>query len=160
MKTSQYWIDYLKLERHVEGGYFRQVLKSDSHHGDRALYTSIYFLLEHGNPSHLHQLTADEVWYYHAGHSLTVHTISESGEYEEIKLGKNLENGEVLQALVPKGTIFGSSVENRGEYALVSCMVAPGFEFDDFKLFTQDELMEKFPQHEDIIRKYALKENE
>lgn len=160
MKTSQYWIDHLKLERHVEGGYFRQVLKSDSHHGDRALYTSIYFLLEHGNPSHLHQLTADEVWYYHAGHSLTVHTISESGEYKAIKLGTDLENGEVLQALVPKGTIFGSSVENVGEYALVSCMVAPGFEFDDFKLFTQDELMEKFPQHEAVIRKYALKEIE
>src|SRR5699024_3908517 len=109
------------------------------------------------NPSHLHQLTADEVWYYHAGHSLTIHTISKSGEYEAIKLGTDVENGEVLQALVPKGTIFGSSVENEGEYALVSCMVAPGFEFDDFKLFTQDELIERFPQHEDIIRRYALK---
>ena len=158
MKSSQYWVEHLKLERHVEGGYYRQVLKSKDRHDNRALYTSIYFLLEHGNPSHLHQLTADEVWYYHAGHSLTIHTISKSGEYEAIKLGTDVENGEVLQALVPKGTIFGSSVENEGEYALVSCMVAPGFEFDDFKLFTQDELIERFPQHDDIIRRYALKE--
>src|SRR5699024_4856405 len=158
MKSSQYWVEHLKLERHVEGGYYRQVLKSKDSHDNRELYTSIYFILEHGNPSHLQQLTANEVWYYHAGHSLTIHTISKSGEYEAMKLETDVENGEVLQALVPKGTIFGSSVENEGEYALVSCMVAPGFEFDDFKLFTQDELIERFPQHEDIIRRYALKE--
>src|SRR5699024_6676317 len=120
--------------------------------------TSIYFLLEHGNPSHLHQLTADEVWYYHSGHSLTIHIISKSGEYEAIKLGADVENGEVLQALVPKETIFGSSVENEGEYALVSCMVAPGCVFDEFKLVTQEERMMQFTQHAESIKKYALRE--
>lgn len=157
MKTSQYWIEHLNLERHAEGGYYRQVLKSKEQYENRALYTSIYFLLEHGNPSHFHQLTADEVWYYHAGYTLTIHMITESGTYKTIKLGSNLEAGEVLQAVVPKDTIFGSSVENTDEYALVSCMVAPGFEYEDFKLFTQDELIARFPEHASVIRKYALK---
>ena len=155
MKTAKQWIDELEMISHVEGGYFKEQLKSDQtiqhNHHDRALYTSILFLLEHDNPSNFHRLTADEIWYYHDGSPLTVHLIDETGDYQQIKLGKDIQNGEVLQAVVPRGVIFGSSVDEG--YALVSCMVAPGFEFEDFKLFKRQELLDLYPKHQAIIEK-------
>ncbi len=56
------------------------------------------------------------------------------------------------QVLVPRGSIFGSAMNNEG-FSLVGCMVSPGFEFEDFKLFTRKELLDKYPQHESIIKK-------
>ena len=99
-------------------------------------------------------MTADEIWYYHDGEPLTVHCIFEDGHYEQIKIGKDISNGERLHYTVPKGTIFGSTVDK--DYALVSCAVIPGFDFTDFKLFTKKELLEKFPEHEMIIDKLTL----
>jgi len=100
-------------------------------------------------------LKSDEIWYFHGGSPLTIHVIHENGEYEEIKLGMNLEKDEVPQALVPKNSIFGSSVYDKDTFSLVGCMVSPGFEFQDFELFTQDDLLRQYPQHEEIILKLA-----
>jgi predicted cupin superfamily sugar epimerase len=55
--------------------------------------------------------------------------------------------------LVPANTIFGSSVDHPDSYALVSCVVAPGFDFRDFELFTADQLLPLYPKAEEIIRK-------
>lgn len=115
------------------------------------MYTSIYFLLTSGEKSHFHQLQSDELWYYHDGAALTVHMISESGHYSAVKLGLNIEEGERPQLLVPAGTIFGSSMSSDEEYSLVGCMVSPGFDFNDFYLFTEQELTERYPQHRDIV---------
>ena len=79
-------------------------------------------------------------------------SISEQGELTEAQLGMDLAKGERPQVLVPKGTIFGSAMNNPG-YSLVGCMVAPGFTFDDFKLFGRDELLECFPQHQALINR-------
>lgn len=58
-----------------------------------------------------------------------------------------------MQYLVPKGTIFGSTVETPGGYSLVSCMCSPGFEYDDFELFEQEDLLTQYPEHENIIKR-------
>lgn len=79
------------------------------------------------------------------------------GTYEAKKLGLNVEAGEVPQIAVPKHAIFGSSVEESDSFSLVGCMVAPGFDFEDFELFTQEELLADYPQHEEVIRKMAYK---
>lgn len=154
MQTVEYWIEQLQLEGHQEGGYFKQILKSHSTHDGRALYTSIYFLLTSSNPSHFHRLTADEVWYFHEGAPLTVHMIYPDGRYETIELGKDIVAGQQLQAIVPKNVIFGSTVEEK--YALVSCMVSPGFEYEDFELFKQDELLTAYPEHREIIERLTI----
>ncbi|WP_223282549.1 cupin domain-containing protein [Neobacillus kokaensis] len=170
MKISEleYWTTKLGLTPHPEGGYYKRTFESGekvsskelsvNYAGQRKLYTSIYFLLTSKDISHFHRLKSDELWYYHGGCSLTVHVIHENGEYEEIELGMDLEKGEVPQALVPKNSIFGSSVKEEGTCSLVGCMVSPGFDFQDFELFTQDELLEKYPQHREIILKMAYKE--
>jgi len=168
LSELQSWISKLGLIPHPEGGYYKETFQSEERtsdkelqvtfEGQRKLYTSIYFLLTSNDISHFHRLKSDELWYYHGGSPLTIHIIHENGEYEEIKLGLNLEKGEVPQALVPKHSIFGSSVMGEDVCSLVGCMVSPGFEFQDFELFTQDELLLKYPQHRDIILKLAYKE--
>ncbi|MCC3358789.1 cupin domain-containing protein [Bacillus sp. REN16] len=160
-KDAQFYITHLGLEPHPEGGYYNQIFASDimvntEQDKQRKLYTSIYFLLGSKDISHLHRIQSDELWYYHGGSSLTVHIIDELGEYKELKLGLNLESGEVPQVIVPKNSIFGSSVKEENTFSLVGCMVAPGFEFEDFELFTQEELLKDYPQHEGVIRKLAL----
>lgn len=163
--NAEYYISKLGLEPHPEGGFYKRTFESGektsdqelsvSFEGTRLLYTSIYFLLDSNNISHFHRLKSDELWYYHAGSPLTVHVIDENGEYKEFKLGINLDEGEVPQVLVPKNSIFGSSVTDQDAFSLVGCMVSPGFEFRDFELFTQDELLAKYPQHKDAIMKLA-----
>ncbi|MDV5977186.1 UNVERIFIED_CONTAM: cupin domain-containing protein [Streptococcus canis] len=155
MITKEDWIRKLELAPHVEGGYFRQTEKAQETMGlngkERALYTSIYFLLEEANPSHFHRLTADEIWYFHAGAPLTVHMITPDGNYRRVSLGLDLAKGQQLHYCVPKGTIFGSTVDNG--YALVSCLVAPGFEFEDFELFARADLLALYPEHKTIIER-------
>ena len=162
------WVTKLGLTPHPEGGYYKNTYVSTEHisdnelsvtfEGQRKLYTSIYFLLTSDDVSHFHRLKSDELWYFHGGSSLTVHVIHENGEYQELKLGMNLDEGEVPQVLVKKNSIFGSSVKEKDTCSLVGCMVSPGFEFRDFELFTQAELLQKYPQHKDIIMKLAYKE--
>lgn len=156
-RNAAYWTKQLKLETHPEGGSFASSFAAGSTietpTGTRPLYTSIYFMLAAGEISHFHQLQSDELWYYHDGNALTVHMISNNGEYSSVKLGLDLEKGEQPQILVPAGAIFGSSMIESGDYALVGCMVSPGFDFEDFKLFTEEELVKQFPQHTEIIKK-------
>ncbi|WP_419960181.1 cupin domain-containing protein [Psychrobacillus sp. BM2] len=155
MRDATYYIKHLGLESHPEGGYFQNSYSSQNHDGNRKLYTSIYFLLGAGDVSHFHRLKSDELWYFHDGSPLLIHVIDEEGNYIEHKLGLDLENGEVPQVLVPKNTIFGSSVIDNRAFSLVGCMVAPGFEYEDFELFTQNELLHKYPSHKEIIYKMA-----
>lgn len=157
-KTADEWIALLEMEKHIEGGYFKEVYKSDEvlkNKGQRRLYSSIYFLLQQGNPSHFHRLTADEIWYFHDGSPLTVHMIHPDGQYETVWLGNDIKNGAHLQFCVPKGTIFGSIVEEG--FALVSCMVSPGFEYSDFELFQQKDLLAAYPEHAAIIKRLTRK---
>lgn len=159
MPSKEYWIKTLGLTPHIEGGYYKEILKSDDRlveHHNRALYTSIYFLLDETQPSHLHRLTADEVWYFHCGTRLTVHCIFPEGTYQVIHLGSDSENGEVFQACVPKGTIFGATVDEG--YALVSCMVSPGFEYQDFELLSRQQLLSEYPQYTEIITRLTREE--
>ena len=163
MKSQDYWIEKLGMLEHPEGGYFKEVVRSSKSvvledERQRAHYSSIYFLLNDKNPSHFHRLKDDELWFYHAGESLSVHVILENGDYIVHKLGLNLDEGEEPQVLVPGGSIFGSTVEVEEGYSFVSCVVSPGFDFKDFELFTQDQLMKSYPQHKSIIERLAYKE--
>lgn len=147
-------IKKLNLQAHPEGGYFSETYRSEMTIPgmDRQLMTSIYFLLTSDNVSRFHRIKSDELWFYHGGSSLIVHTLGKEG-HTETKVGIDFANGEVPQFLVPKNTIFGSSVSEENSYSLVSCVVAPGFDFADFELFTTDELLEQFPDEREIILK-------
>lgn len=158
-EEMSFWIEKLSLEPHPEGGYYREVYRSDEliprdglpgrFTGPRACATSIYFLLPGGKVSRLHRLKSDELWYFFTGGDIRVHIISEEGEYDSFVLGTGGKS--VFQAMVPRGCWFGASVEDGGEYSLVGCAVAPGFAFEDFELADRDALLRLYPQHRDVI---------
>ena len=75
---------------------------------------------------------------------------NEEGKLTAAKLGLDLEKGEVPQVLVPKGMIFGSAMEEEG-FSLVGCMVSPCFKYEEFELFDRKELLEKYPEHREVI---------
>ena len=167
MNTAQYWIKKLNLQKlEPEGGYFRRTyvapdsvageLLQGSFEGQRALSTCIYYLMKSDNFSQLHQLKGDEIWCFHYGSPLTIHMIDPGGSYEVVKLGVNPENGEVPQFVVPAGKIFGATVNDPDSFSLGSCMVSPGFIFDDFKLFSRKSLLQQFPQHRKLILELTL----
>ncbi|PHK50427.1 cupin domain-containing protein [Staphylococcus edaphicus] len=159
-QSVQRWISQLELKPHPEGGYYKEHIKGHNvNDTNRAAYTSIYFLLTYHNISHFHRIDADEIWYHHDGDSLTVHMIYPNGRYEKVTIGKNIEAGDVLQYVVPKGTIFASTVEGENDYALVGCMCQPGFEFEHFELLSTEWLNKHYPELITINERYALPSN-
>ncbi len=155
MKTKEYYIKNLKLNPHPEGGYYSEEYRSsydiDIKGNKRSLATSIYFLIAENNVSNFHSLKSDELWYFHDGTSLDIAIIDEDGNHYVEKLGLDIENGEKPFIKIPAGSIFGSY--NNGGFSLVSCVVSYGFDFEDFKLYKREELLEKYPEHASIIKK-------
>jgi predicted cupin superfamily sugar epimerase len=162
-KDATYWIETLGLERHPEGGYFRQTYRSNIEIGREALparfpgtrvvSTGIYFLLKERDFSAFHRLRSDEMWHFYAGSGLKVHVIEPAGEYSTICLGSHADKGQSFQATVKAGCWFGSELLDRTSYALVGCTVAPGFEFEDFELGKRLELMRAYPQQRNLIER-------
>ena len=154
-------ISSLQLLPHPEGGWYRETYRADEaipadslparFTGERSFATSIYFLLTSDTFSALHRIKSDEQWHFYSGTALTIHVIHPDGNYEQIRLGSNLEEGETFQAVVPHGCWFGATVDALDSYALVGCSVAPGFDFADFEMGTREDLINLFPQHEEII---------
>ena len=153
MKSAEYYIKSLNMNPHIEGEYFKEsFISNDEFKQDKKLWSSIYFLLRTGEVSNFHRLKSDELWYYHDGEALTIYMITPEGELVTSQLGKDIENGETPQILVPKGCIFGSAMNNNG-YSLVGCMVSPAFEYNEFELFKREYLLELYPNYKDIIIK-------
>jgi uncharacterized protein len=152
MEDIQAFVETLQLIPHPEGGFYREVYRSNEliPELDRNYLTSIYFLLTSENCSKFHRIMSDEIWYFHAGSPLTVHMLNEDG-YTTQNVGLELDKNQLPQFTVTKGTIFGSTVSEPNSFSLVSCAVAPGFDFRDFKLFEKHELLEYYPEHAEII---------
>jgi hypothetical protein len=161
MKSAAYWIEQLHLGRHPEGGYFRKTYTSAAKMGEcclgsdraapRPVSTAIYYLLDGTEFSALHRIKSDEIWHHYAGSSLTIHIIDVSGIYREVALGKDPDEGETLQAVVPAGSWFGATVDDHSSYSLVGCTVAPGFDFREFEMGRRGELIHLYPDHRRII---------
>lgn len=156
MKEIEKIIQSLDLQPHPEGGFYREVFRSEDtvYEGERNLMTSIYFLLTSENISKFHRIKSDELWFHHAGSPLIVHILDAAGYHQHI-VGSRLEEGIQPQFLVPRNTVFGSTVLEKDSYSLVSCVVAPGFDFADFELFTAEELSAIYPDHREIIERMS-----
>ena len=130
-------IRLLELKPHPEGGHFRETFRDGSSKADRAHSTAIYFLLAAGERSHWHRVDAVEVWHYYAGAALTLEIApTKDGPIERVKLGPDLAAGERPQAPVPAHA--WQAAESQGDWTLVGCTVAPGFDFSGFELASPD----------------------
>lgn len=154
MSSQQQLIDALGLLPHPEGGFYKETYRSELtlEGQERNLLTSIYFLLTSENVSRFHRIKSDELWYFHAGSPLIVHTLSERGHMQHF-LGLDLSKGQQPFLWIPKDTIFGSTVLEKESFSLVSCAVAPGFDFRDFELFERHSLLLAYPAHKEIVER-------
>jgi len=145
-------IDRYNLQPHPEGGYYKEIYRSEQevvskqNSEKRNAVTHIYFLLKIGQFSRFHRVLHDEIWNFYEGSPLKL--IEFDGEkIEEVFIGS--ENGSYTY--VVKGGIF-QAAESTGEYSLVGCSVAPGFDFKDFSFLNEepkmlDSLKTDFPEY-------------
>ena len=146
MRNAAYWIEKLRLARHPEGGYYRETYRCEREIEGRACSTAMYFLLPANEVAKFHRLRSDEVWHFYDGSELTIHIISQRGDYRTEVIGPAS-----FQAVVPANSWFGTTVD--ADYTLAGCTVAPGFDFRDFEMGQRIELLRQFPQHRPVIER-------
>ncbi len=154
-------IEQLDLQPHPEGGYFKEVYRSNglikseslstSYNGNRNYCTSIYFLLTSDSFSAFHRIKQDEIWHFYKGSPIKLHVINPSGKHIEYIIGSAIDKAQKPQFVVKGGDWFAAEVIEKESYALVGCTVSPGFSFEDFELPKRKELLNKFPHLNNVI---------
>ena len=122
----------LGMRPHPEGGHYVETFRDDTGPDGRARATAIYFLLREGERSHWHRVDAVEIWLWHAGAPLALGIAAPGEKSERVMLGADLAAGQRPQAIVPAHA--WQAAETLGAWTLVSCVVAPGFDFSGFEL--------------------------
>ncbi len=131
MNKAQEIITKLGLKKHPEGGYYHQTFRDEKQDNERAISSAIYYLLEKNDKSHWHRIDAVEIWHFYAGSPLKL-SISDGKQVEEHILGSDIFSNESPQIIVPCHQ--WQSAISLGEWTLVGCTVAPGFEFSNFEI--------------------------
>lgn len=154
-------VKQLGLEPHVEGGYFRRTFQADhrdkiaTEHGERYTLTSIFYLLTADAPvGHWHLNRSDILHFFHLGSPITYYLIHPDGRLDRVILGPDPSRGHRLQLAVKGGTWKASHLEE-GAYGLISEAVSPGFEYEDMTLGLPEVLLQSFPEHAELIRRFA-----
>ena len=166
MNKAEYWIEKLGLEKHPEGGYYKEIYRSAESiaaghlpdrysDGGRNHATSIYFLITGKDFSAFHRIKSDELFHFYAGSPLTIHMITEAGKYSAVTLGADAECGQLFQYAIPHGVWFSAEVSGSGDdsFSLVGCTVTPGFDFYDFELAKRIELLKRYPAQAEVIKR-------
>lgn len=130
-------IRLLDMHPHPEGGHYAETFRAGAAEGARASSTAIYYLLQADEVSAWHKVDADEIWLWHAGGPLSLTLSPPDGKGASAhRLGPDLRAGQRPQRVVPAQ--HWQTAESLGAWTLVSCIVAPGFEFEGFTLASPD----------------------
>jgi len=151
-------IDILRLQPHPEeGGYFIETHRSGETHpaahlparygDDRSHSTAIYYLLTPETYSHMHCLKTDEIFHFYTGDPCEMLQLHPDGTGEVVILGSDLKAGHIPQVVVPCSSWQGMRLLPGGEFGLMGCTVAPGFEFADYAHGSRKELLARYPEH-------------
>ncbi|KAL2264818.1 hypothetical protein VTJ83DRAFT_7328 [Remersonia thermophila] len=135
--TAEQVIAELKLQPHPEGGYFVEIFRDQPSGGGRAAVTAIYYLLKAGEVSRWHRVDAVEIWHWYAGAPLKLLVAEQLDDEDapapkEHLLAPNVLAGARPQAVVPAHA--WQAARSLGDWTLVGCTVAPGFEYQGFEL--------------------------
>jgi uncharacterized protein len=166
MLTPETLIEQLGLQPlPVEGGYFRQTYVSDEaiaagalpprYGRDKALSTAIYYLLtsEEDSFSALHRLPTEEVYHFYLGDPVEMLLLDPDAGAERVVLGPDLLGGQRVQHVVPRGVWQGSRLREGGRFALLGTTMAPGFDPLDYVHGDRGELVARYPEEADRIRR-------
>ncbi|XP_013410178.1 uncharacterized protein LOC106173557 [Lingula anatina] len=159
----------LQLAPHpvCRGGFFSEVWRTEhsvtvtngSHEGKRQAGSSIYMVLKAGNNGlawHIHK--SDELLIYHGGGAIKFHFLDEDGNYSNKILGDTLSHSEAnYQVLVHHGTWYAFELMDTSEAVFFGAVLAPAFVMGDWSTSEEKgvDLLQKYPQHGDIVRKMA-----
>lgn len=157
-------IEALGLEHlDQEGGWFRQTLARgpeidarlfgpDFPAGARPQMTAILAMIGGAQFSAMHRLGVDELWLFHMGAPLEMLMLHLDGSHETVILGHDVARGQRLQHVVPAGTWQGSTaLGGNDRFSLVSCIMVPGFVWEDFELGNARALAANYPDAEEHI---------
>ena len=155
MQDTRTIIDALHLEPHPEGGFYKEMYRSDIVVNDfkasvnKSAHTSIYYLLSGKDFSAWHRIKSDETWYFHLGCDVLIYFFDENKLLRTLQVGMASKN---LQATIPAHTWFAAKPLSENAFCLLSCAVAPGFEFDDFEIARREDLLKQFGTSTENIR--------
>lgn len=141
LTTAQSIVRKLQLQPHPEGGWYTEIYRSaqrvSSGTQERSAMTSIYFLLEEGQVSRWHCVDADEAWHFYEGCTLELLVAPPDFSRMEIITMGEVWDGDTPVYIVPAG--WWQAARSMGQFSLVGCTVAPGFEFSGFRFLDADE---------------------
>ncbi len=145
------------LRPHPEGGHFREIHRSargvgtpDGYPGPRSALTAIYFLLSAGEFSAFHRVRSEEVWVHLAGAPLELVLMNRAPRTHLLTPA----GGEGMPlVVVPSHTL--QAARTLGDWTLVTCLVAPGFDFADFEMPSRDDLLRGHPAHAEVVRRFT-----
>jgi len=160
--TAEEIIDALGLRPHpTEGGWFVETYRAAESVGAAGLparygaarphATAIYYLLTPDTFSEIHRLGSDEVYHFYLGDPVEMLQLRPDGAGEVLILGTDLSAGQRPQIVVPREVWQGSRLVEGGRFALLGCTVAPGFEPEDHERSERAVLVERYPEHRDLI---------
>lgn len=145
------WVAKLGLEPHPEGGYFKRIYTSPIQHNDRALCTSIYYLLTRDQAAgKLHRNRNDILHYFLDGGPLEYLLLGEDGALRHETLGADSRF-----LVVPGGCWKASQLLDGASHALIAEVVAPGFDYADHQFARERDVP---PQHVEALRSFLKAE--
>ena len=156
MNEQNRLIERYGLVPHPEGGFYAEVhraehrVRAGSESPERSAYTSIHYLLAGDDFSAWHRIQSDETWFYHSGCDLVIYSFAADGQLKTQRLG--VESG-CYQLTIAARTWFAAQAEQAESCSFVSCVVAPGFEFEDFELGSRQLLLKTYGHSPDSREK-------
>ncbi len=151
-----------------EGGYYRETYRApmtiaekalpEEYQGFRNASTAIYFLITPEECSALHVLPTDEVFHFYLGDPVEMLRLGPGGRADVCVMGTDLAAGQRPQVVVQGDVWQGCRLKDGGQFALLGCTVAPGFDFRDFHVASPievEELTDAYPKHATLIRRLA-----
>lgn len=159
MTGARDYIKKLKLQKHVEGGYFSETVRSLNNiiiHRDTGVETrsagaSILYLLEKDDFSTWHKVGSDEVWHFHDGSPMLLHVIYPKHLKTHLLGNPCLVDDAVWQVNIPAGFWFSAEVQDKTSFSLMGCTTFPAFEYRDLVIASREQLINEHPQYGEII---------
>ena len=169
MSSSEQLIKKLRMTAHPEGGYYRETYRDQRvislpeevyEGGERAASTAIHYLLAGSDMSTWHRIKSDEIWHFCAGCPVVINVIDLEGKWLELVVGAPGSHPAArYQQVVPAGVWFSAKPLDADHFSLVTCTVAPGFDFRDFELGEEAGLIQEYPEYAAKIKLFCRSES-
>jgi uncharacterized protein len=126
-EKAQLYIIQFNLQPHPEGGYFREVYRSNEtvqekclperYGSKRSFATSIYFMLEGEQTSKFHRLMSDEQWHFYDGCAVNIYIINEQRELSTVRLGRDMSSRVSFQIAIKRNHWFAAELTDKNSFA-------------------------------------------